>query len=951
VATSFRTYLLNLGYSNTEIIRHLHDTIFDYPIDEANQVSIKYINTPTLESIFESHRKLWNKNSDSVFIAVGAYKTQVINVKQKPIKGKSDRACLESFDYGINTEGYEEADFEKISKAFIDSSFLYEFVSKRKVKSEEVDKDLLLNLLALRSDLGKNPTAHLLILRCLFVKYLEDRGIFKNGYLVERLKDESPRKLIIAFNEIRKINGDVFKYEKLTSSDISIKDLKKLALFFETDYRFGQGTLFPYQFDQIPIQLISHVYEAFLKSESKKGRGIYYTPYFLVDFILKQTLTKLVESNKNCKVLDPAVGSGAFLVESFKIIQKAYGDNVSFEMKKKILETQLFGIDIDKSALQISAFSLYLALLETETPEFIRDKIEHSSPILPSLIGKNLIAGNALLDNKIFEGEIFDCILSNPPWGSASESGDEDERLALSGKNVDFPEYQHVADYEKSQAFLVRIERWADSSTHCAMVVKNSIFLNKGSLLFRQNLLQSSTIEEFYELSHYNRILFKKRVLGKVGKEKIEIGASEPCAVVIFKPIANGGDYNLKYASPKLTAFAEKLNLIHCKTGDVSILKNTDFISNDSLWRILIHGDKEDFELIEKLKLLRVDVSASCSKGFEPSPNYKPSSNSAFRKLVKSEYFEQYFLVRKPTEFPWDENRLDKLRRPFNDEFYFGDRILIANRPKPSDGFRLRAIFTSQKLIFRNDVFCLKLKNEEYTKPYLALINSSLFGYFLFHESVQWFGGEKRDSLRKFELLNLPFIDLDNNRIKTFTKAVSFIESGNPEFLAKIDNLVFDNYSLLDYEKEIIREFYQTRVERADIKLALVTKKDLQQYFEEFKRAFSLILSPDHSISATYQISSSLGAIICISIINKNDSADAIFENSELSLLRFAKSKQLTKVEATKILYEEKVKIYDKNKIYIIKSNQFKDWTVRMAMLDAKEEMGLFLKHLPSKNG
>jgi hypothetical protein len=100
VATSFRTYLLNLGYSNTEIIRHLHDTIFDYPIDEANQVSIKYINTPTQESIFENHRKLWNKNSDSVFIAVGDYKTQVINVKQKPIKGKTDRACLESFDYG-----------------------------------------------------------------------------------------------------------------------------------------------------------------------------------------------------------------------------------------------------------------------------------------------------------------------------------------------------------------------------------------------------------------------------------------------------------------------------------------------------------------------------------------------------------------------------------------------------------------------------------------------------------------------------------------------------------------------------------------------------------------------------------------------------------------------------------------------------------------------------------
>jgi hypothetical protein len=950
VATSFRTYLLNLGYSNAEIISYLRDTIFDYPIDEANQISIKYIDTPTQESIFESHRKLWNKNSDSVFIAVGAYKTQVINVKQKPIEGKSDKACLESFDYGINTKGYEEVAFEKISKAFIDSSFLYEFVSKRKVRSEEVDKDLLLNLLALRNDLGKNPTAHLLILRCLFVKYLEDRGIFNNGYLVEQLRDESPRKLIIAFNEIRKINGDVFKYDQLTTSDINVKDLKKLALFFETDYRFGQGTLFPYQFDQIPIQLISHVYEAFLKSESKKGKGIYYTPYFLVDFILKQTLTKLVKSNKNCKVLDPAVGSGAFLVESFKIIQRAYGDNVSFERKKKILETQLFGIDIDKSALQIAAFSLYLALLETETPEFIRDKIEQASPILPSLIGKNLIAGNALLNDKIFEGETFDCILSNPPWGSASESGDEDERLALSGDNADFPEYLHVADYEKSQAFLMRIKRWADSETHCAMVVKNSIFLNKGSLLFRQNLLRTSSIEEFYELSHYNSILFKKRILGKIGKEKIEIGASEPCAVVIFKPIANGSEYQLKYTSPKLTAFAEKFNLIHYRAEDVSVLKNKDFESNDSLWRILIHGDKEDFELIEKLKLHRIDVSASCSKGFEPSPNYKPSSNSAVRKLIRSEYFEQYFLVRKPTEFLWDENRLDKLRRPFNDEFYIGDRILIANRPKPSDGFKLRAIFTDQKLIFRNDIFCLKPKNEEYTKPYLALINSSLFGYYLFHESVQWFGGEKRDSLRKFELLNLPFIELNNHLIKTFTKAVNSIESGNVEFLSKIDKWVLETYGLLDYEKEIVREFYQTHVERADTKLALVTKTDLQQYFEEFKRAFSLILSPKNTVSATYQVSSSLGAIICVSIVKKNDSTDAILENNELSLLRLAKSNQLSKVEASKILYEEKVKIYDKDKFYIIKSNQFKDWTVRQAMRDAREEMELFLKQLPLRN-
>lgn len=960
MATSFRTYLLNLGYSNTEIIRHLHDTIFDYPIDEANQVSIKYINTPTQESIFENHRKLWNKNSDSVFIAVGDYKTQVINVKQKPIKGKTDRACLESFDYGINTEGYEEADFEKISKAFIDSSFLYEFVSKRKVKSEEVDKDLLLNLLALRNDLGKNPTANLLILRCLFVKYLEDRGIFKNGYLVERLRDESPRKLISAFNEIRKINGDVFKYDQLTSSDINVADLNKLALFFESDYRFGQGTLFPYQFDQIPIQLISHVYEAFLKSESKKGRGIYYTTYFLVDFILKQTLTKHVKSNRSCKVLDPAVGSGAFLVESFKIIQKAYGENVSFEQKKRILETQLFGIDVDKSALQIAAFSLYLALLETETPEFIRDKIEHSSPILPSLIGKNLIAGNALLDNKIFEGEIFDSILSNPPWGSASESGDEDERLALSGKNVHFPEYQHVADYEKSQAFLMRIKRWADSNTHCAMVVKNSIFLNKGSLKFRQNLLQTSKIEEFYELSHYNSILFKKRVLGKVGKEKIEIGASEPCAVVIFRPIQDADSYTLLYASPKLTAFAEKFNLIHVNSRDISHLSVKNFIEHDYLWKILINGDNDDCELISKVNTMKA-LTVEARSGFQPKVGMKSLGKPKMRNLIEPEDFVQYIRTQVSfKKFNWNQ----ELHRPRKDESIFkGSRIIIPTRPLKSDNLLFRGLHLKEEVIFKHNILGVKFKDQNgYIadhQPYLALLNSQLIGYLFYHLSAQWGKGEgKRDTIRNFDVEDLPIKSLkDNDQFGILGKLVGkIIESKSKGESAqqnerKLNDVVFDVYHLLDYEKEVIREFYQTRVERADAKLALVTKKDLQRYFEEFKRAFSLILSPEHTMSATYQISSSLGAIICISITNKSDSADAIFENSELSLLRFAKSKQLSKVEATKILYEEKVKIYDRNKFYIIKSNQFKDWTVRMAMLDAKEEMGLFLKHLPSKNG
>nr|HAD50999.1 hypothetical protein [Algoriphagus sp.] len=226
---------------------------------------------------------------------------------------------------------------------------------------------------------------------------MEDRGIFNENYLLDVLESRDPQQLIAAFEKVARINGDIFKYDaEFDGSQIETVYLHKLSLFFKTDYKSGQFSLFPYQFDNIPIQLISHVYEAFLKSSTKKGDGIYYTPDFLVDFMLSQSFDEKLKNNPKSTILDPAVGSGAFLVQAFQMIQKSYGRGLDYEEKKRILQTQLFGIDIDRNALQIAAFSLYLALLEEESSDFIREKIEQENPILPSLIGETLIAGNTI---------------------------------------------------------------------------------------------------------------------------------------------------------------------------------------------------------------------------------------------------------------------------------------------------------------------------------------------------------------------------------------------------------------------------------------------------------------------------------------------------------------------------------------------------------------------------
>lgn len=88
-----------------------------------------------------------------------------------------------------------------------------------------------------------------------------------------------------------------------------------------------------------------------------------------------------------------------------------------------------------------------------------------------------------------------------------------------------------------------------------------------------------------------------------------------------------------------------------------------------------------------------------------------------------------------------------------------------------------------------------------------------------------------------------------------------------------------------------------------------------------------------------------MGAVICFAIVSNKEATEPE-RNPNFEILNFVKSKQLRKSDSLKILFEEKVKIYDNDKFYIIKSNRFKDWTVRQAIRDAKEEMELFINQL-----
>jgi len=959
--SGFTQFLRKLGFSPTG--EEAGRFVYTVEINQNQKTEVEFVyasQSPDFDKkVYESHRRIWNTNSASAFVLVSETNSFVINPKIKPDESNSFRGKIESFKTGINTELDPEAS-QWLSRKQINAGYFFEFVREKikRNKEQEVDKDLLLNLIALRLDLsagnGSESVADLLILRCLFLKYLEDRGIYPPGYVLGVLRSGQATDLLRAFDAVGRINGDIFKNEPLSQTDFSGDQIKYLYRFFNSDYRSGQGTLFPYEFQHIPIQLISHVYEAFLNDSKKHGKGIYYTPQFIVRFMLEETLSPILIANQDVSVMDPACGSGAFLVESFRKIVHAKDVPFDFDAKKNILVNQIFGIDNDAQALRIAAFSLYLALLEDLDSGFIRKQIEDNAPILPNLIGNNLLHGNTLTDDNLFEGRTFGCIIGNPPWGSVPDDDDPEhkkERKAIGGKdNIGTnPQYKSVADFQRSQAFILRISKWLQPNSLSGFIVNNSNFLNNKSESFRRFFLQNFKLVSFFELSQLTPILFKKKGIGSVNGKKIEVGANEPACFLVVSP-KSGSENRVQYIAPQLTSLSKLLKIVHFTQRDVKMVPHGAFIEDDLLWKILVNGSWDDYQLItQKLAERDPNFEIECRSGFQPEKGMIPTGDPDFRLLIKAGDVDAYFISETSRQFNWNQT----LRRNPDEACFQGERLLIDNCPSGSNLFRLSLARVLGNEIFQDDVLCIKIRHKsEYVNnylPFLGIFNSSLIGYLSYLTATQWGKGKPtRTTLRNSDLESLPLPVLNENdpRFLQLTEAVLEMErrkkdpfGGQTEALqTQIDELVFDLYGLLDFEKETIREFYDIHVHRKDVH---ATEQDLAAYAQKFKSVFELMLAEHLTLCCEYKISHQFGAFVCFKIVEKGSNVPAIKKSSieDEAVFHAIKQAQLEDAFGSNRLNELPTRVYTSERFFLIKSNFFKDWTIRQAIEDANEEV------------
>ena len=375
------------------------------PTDKASNARIKYL---TFKEYLSEFDFIWETFS-----------------KEKVLKG--------SFDKFIQSDAYKKGT-ATVDKEFLQSldKWRTDLATSISWKNKQLDVDEI------------NYVVQQIIDRIIFLRIAEDRSVELYGALKDSLKQGEYYKNLIRQFELAddKYNSGLFDFKK-----------DKISKFIEVDNKIIKSIInelyypeCPYEFSVLSVEILGSVYEQFLgktividkshravidyKPEVRKAGGVYYTPEFIVDYIVKSTLNSFLQNKTpkevaKIKILDPACGSGSFLIGAYqhlldwhinyysKNIEAAKRDKaltptgaLSTTIKKQILINNIFGVDIDTNAVEVAKLSLLLKCLEGETEASIAMQLRlFNDRILPTL-DDNIKSGNSLIDTDYYEYQL-----------------------------------------------------------------------------------------------------------------------------------------------------------------------------------------------------------------------------------------------------------------------------------------------------------------------------------------------------------------------------------------------------------------------------------------------------------------------------------------------------------------------------------------------------------------
>jgi hypothetical protein len=613
--------------------------------------------------------------------------------------------------------------------------------------------------------------------------YLWDRKIITSEFLKaefghsdmgDLLTDK--KQLYNFFRWLRKtFNGDLFPIddgEENRVKDVHLKiihaffngnKMRDLEKIYDNPSITRQKRLWPYKFDIIPIELISSIYEMFAHSNDPidaRAKSIHYTKLHLVELVQSIAMLDLPDDSR---ILDPACGSGVFLVDAFRrlVWKKEFesGEKLNHDEILDILLNQIYGVDVEPGAVEVTAFSLYLALLELDEsfnnqedvkfPTLIYNPEKWDEDYPPTLYKQDICNTEHIFnENEPFKNTKFDLIVGNLPWTKLRKNTAPcDPENPISGKSwiLEYCNEKKIYRKHPDQAIMIRVRDFAKADTKIAFIISSRIFYQqeKASGVFWLNsFLKKNSVELVFNLSDLSdsKILFgnKRNGGGKSGM---------PASIIIYKSHPPEINSCITYICPKWYSGIKRRENIIIHPPDIQTISNNLLIENPHLWKIAFRGTQRDFELIQKLHKFTLKTvlseigipNSQYGQGYERGSRYKKKDFREYFSLPNLEVDEnndfKYFIDSKILpHFSYEELGWKRNNELFRGPLLIFRRSLVENE--------IRVSFTPNDIIFSGMFIGISLynENEQIAHRINAVLNTKLGLYFAFllGDSFAW---------------------------------------------------------------------------------------------------------------------------------------------------------------------------------------------------------------------
>lgn len=458
--------------------------------------------------------------------------------------------------------------------------------------------------------LPKHLRRKLLILS-LLIAYLEQREVFKDGYLARFLPNASkffqvlangPALVSLLEDLEGRFNGHVFTFNDADREWLrGSQQLNRFSRLIEGREEVGgQLTLWQlYSFKDLPVELISHIYQLFVKDADSSV----YTPPFLVRLMLEESLNwdRLDRLQQRGEIiLDPSCGSGVFLVEAYKRLVLHWRSRNQWQKPGvavlKGLLKYVHGIDCEEGAIELAAFSLCLALCDALEPETIRATIK----LFPPLAEKTLHVScffEAKEQNLITSP--IGVVVGNPPFTS---------QLTTPGAKRSYERYNATGgtlpDKQLAYLFLYEAMEMVAEGGVLSMLQQYNFLYNQHSLSFRRDFISKWDVREILDFISV-RGLFQK---GKADTKVI---------VIVAEAAPAPEDRKILHATFRRSGRSEAEQGFDIDYYDLHWLPRQLALTNDAVWRTDLLGGGRALGLVDRLKGYRTLGEFAREKGWD----------------------------------------------------------------------------------------------------------------------------------------------------------------------------------------------------------------------------------------------------------------------------------------------------------------------------------------------